>query len=157
MYYIYHIPGVKIGCTVNIKNRMTEQGFSEWEILEQHEDGWLAGDRELELQKQYGYRVDNCHYMISLQNRPKGFKDPSAAGKKGAWVLELYRESNALKLKERMANRTPEEIQAHNKKVSDARMSKGTHPSQRVGTCDKCGRAIIGAGPLGRHKKNCNV
>ena len=72
MYYIYHIPGVKIGCTNNVEHRMAEQGFSEWEILEQHEDGWLAGDREQELQKQYGYRVDNVHYMIALQNREIG-------------------------------------------------------------------------------------
>ena len=37
---------------------------------ETHEDGWLAGDREIELQKEYGYSVDKSHYMISVQNRP---------------------------------------------------------------------------------------
>jgi hypothetical protein len=68
MHYIYHIPGVKIGCTKNIKQRMRVQGFTEWEILEEHEDGWLAGDREIELQKQYGYPVDNSHYMVSIKN-----------------------------------------------------------------------------------------
>ncbi len=70
-YYIYHIPGIKIGCTSELQKRMSDQGFTEWEILETHTDGWLAGDREIELQKEYGYKVDTCHYMISLQNRPK--------------------------------------------------------------------------------------
>ena len=70
-YYIYHIPGVKIGCTNDLLKRMADQGFTDWEILEEHSDGWLAGDREIELQKEYGYRVDKVHYMISLQNRPK--------------------------------------------------------------------------------------
>ena len=70
-YYIYHIPGVKIGCTKQLQKRMTDQGFTNWEILEEHSDGWLAGDREIELQKEYGYPVDKSHYMISLQNRPK--------------------------------------------------------------------------------------
>ena len=51
MYYIYHIPGVKIGCTNDLDKRMSDQGFTNWEILETHEDGWVAGDREIELQK----------------------------------------------------------------------------------------------------------
>lgn len=68
MYYIYHIPGVKIGCTKQFEKRISAQGFTDYEILEQHEDGWIAGDRELELQKEYDYPVDAVHYMISLQN-----------------------------------------------------------------------------------------
>ena len=69
IYYIYHIPEVKIGCTNNLDKRMADQGFTDWEILETHEDGWIAGDREIELQKQYGYPVDKSHYMVSLNNR----------------------------------------------------------------------------------------
>lgn len=72
MHYIYHIPGVKIGCTRQLEKRMADQGFSEWEILEQHEDGWHAGDREIELQIEMGYPVDTCHYMVALENRAKG-------------------------------------------------------------------------------------
>ena len=68
-YYIYHVPGVKIGCTKELAKRMRDQGFTDWEILEEHTDGWLAGDREIELQKEYGYPVDKSHYMVSLQNR----------------------------------------------------------------------------------------
>ena len=87
MYYIYHIPGVKIGCTKDLLKRMADQSFTEWEILEEHTDGWLAGDREIELQKQYGYPVDKSHYMVSLENRRKG---SSIAGKKhvesGHWA-----------------------------------------------------------------------
>ena len=69
-YYIYHILGIKIGCTEDLEKRMADQGFTEWEILETHTDGWIAGDREIELQKQYGYPVDKVHYMISRRNRP---------------------------------------------------------------------------------------
>ena len=71
MYYIYHIPGDKIGCTKDLIKRMADQGFTDWEILEEHTEGWLAGDRERELQKEYGYPLDKVHYMISLRNRPK--------------------------------------------------------------------------------------
>ena len=71
-YYIYHIQGVKIGMTDDLLRRMKEQGYTKWEVLEVHTDPWLGGDRELELQAEYGYRVDSCHYMVSIENRRKG-------------------------------------------------------------------------------------
>ena len=58
-YYIYHIPGVKIGCTKNLKHRIKSQGFIEYEILEEHYDINLASDRERQLQRKYGYQVDS--------------------------------------------------------------------------------------------------
>ena len=61
-YYIYHIPGVKIGCTKKPKNRVREQGYSEYEVLEVHTDKNIAAEREIELQKQYGYKVDAIKY-----------------------------------------------------------------------------------------------
>jgi len=63
MYYIYHIPGIKIGCTIDYPYRCIKQNYTEYELLETYEDGWIAGDREIELQKQYGYPVDRQHYM----------------------------------------------------------------------------------------------
>ena len=68
MYTIYEIPGVKIGCTVDLKTRMRRQGFTEWVVLEEHTDPQIAGDRELELQKQKGYRVDDNHYLHMVGN-----------------------------------------------------------------------------------------
>lgn len=71
-YYIYHIRDVKIGCTTEIIKRMNDQGFTDWEILEEHTDIHIASEREQELQKQYGYRVDSIPYYQSIANRPKG-------------------------------------------------------------------------------------
>ena len=62
-YYIYHIPAVKIGVTKNVKRRVIKnQGFSEYEILEEHTDIYKVSDREQQLQKQYGYKVDKIPY-----------------------------------------------------------------------------------------------
>jgi hypothetical protein len=74
MYYIYHIPGVKIGCSIQPKIRVKAQGYTEYEILEEHNNKKIASYREVELQKKYGYVIDNCKYD---QN------DYSAMGKKG--------------------------------------------------------------------------
>ena len=64
-YYIYHIPGKKIGVTRNLLDRvMYQQGYkpSEYEVLESSEDINYISSREIELQKSYGYKVDRKLY-----------------------------------------------------------------------------------------------
>ncbi len=73
MYKIYHIPGKKIGVTRNLNKRVTEQqGYApdEYEVLEQSEDINYISDREIELQKSYGYKVDRQSYR-NLINKNK--------------------------------------------------------------------------------------
>jgi hypothetical protein len=62
MYYIYHIEGIKIGCSMYPKRRVKVQGYDIFEILEQHIDKNTASIREIELQKQYGYSIDRVKY-----------------------------------------------------------------------------------------------
>ncbi len=65
MYYLYHIPGKKIGVTRNLNNRVTLiQGYkpNEYEVLDQSDDIDYISDKEIELQKSYGYRVDRQLY-----------------------------------------------------------------------------------------------
>ena len=74
MYYIYHIPGKKIGVTRNLKNRVTlMQGYKkgEYEVLETHEDIDYVSKRELELQNEYGYKIDNKSYkeLVNKNNK----------------------------------------------------------------------------------------
>jgi len=64
-YYLYEIPGKKIGVTCDIYNRVTvQQGYEdhEYKVLEMSEDIDYISDREIELQKQYGYKVDRKLY-----------------------------------------------------------------------------------------------
>ena len=65
MYYIYHIPGKKIGVTCNLNRRVTiTQGYSpdEYEVLDQSDDINYISEKEIELQKSYGYKVDRKKY-----------------------------------------------------------------------------------------------
>jgi len=74
MYYIYHIPGKKIGVTRNLNNRVTLiQGYkeTEYEVLEQSDDIDYISDREIELQKSYGYKVDLKKYKNLNFNKMK--------------------------------------------------------------------------------------
>jgi len=71
-YFIYHIPGVKIGVTQNIKHRIvTTQKFTEYEILEEHTNAKEVSKREKILQAQYGYPVDKIEYWKTLRWQKK--------------------------------------------------------------------------------------
>ena len=64
-YIIYHIPGKKIGVTNDLYNRVeSQQGYEvgEYEILESSDDIDYISKRELELQEEYGYKVDRIPY-----------------------------------------------------------------------------------------------
>jgi len=64
-YVIYHIPGKKIGVTNNVKYRVEEQqGYNEgeYEILIMSDDIDYVSHKELELQREYGYKVDEKLY-----------------------------------------------------------------------------------------------
>jgi len=64
-YFIYHIPGKKIGVTCDLINRVTvQQGYApgEYEILEEHDDIDVVSVREIQLQKAFGYKVDRTLY-----------------------------------------------------------------------------------------------
>ena len=74
MYYLYHIPGKKIGVTRNLNTRVTLiQGYkeNEYEVLEQSDDIDYISDREIELQKSYGYKVDLKKYKNLKFNKMK--------------------------------------------------------------------------------------
>ena len=65
MYYLYHIPGKKIGVTSNLNTRVTlTQGYNpdEYEVLDQSDDIDYISEKEIELQKSYGYKVDRKKY-----------------------------------------------------------------------------------------------
>jgi len=73
-YYLYHIPGKKIGVTRDLISRVVDQqGYSldEVEVLEQSTDIDYISDLELELQQSYGYRVDRQKYKDLYINKIK--------------------------------------------------------------------------------------
>ena len=72
MYYLYHIPGKKIGVTTNLLKRVTKtQGYKsgEYEILLSSDDIDFISDQERELQKKFGYKVDITPYNKLLKTK----------------------------------------------------------------------------------------
>ena len=76
-YYIYHIPGKKIGVTRDLKERVTEQqGYDEdeYEVLMESDDILEISKNELLLQEVYGYKVDRIPYNELKFNKNKNMK-----------------------------------------------------------------------------------
>lgn len=74
IYYLYHIPGKKIGVTRNLNKRLTvQQGYqpSEYEVLETSLDMNYISSREAELQSVYGYKIDRDTYKDLMTNLKK--------------------------------------------------------------------------------------
>ena len=65
IYYIYHIPGKKVGVTTNLKRRVEDQqgyGPGEYEILARRHDIVEAAKYEAMYQRLHGYPVDIVPY-----------------------------------------------------------------------------------------------
>jgi len=74
MYYLYHIPGKKIGITTNLKSRVEDQqgyGKDEYDIVLKTDDINIASEAEISLQKAFGYRVDITPYNKLNCNKNK--------------------------------------------------------------------------------------
>ena len=64
-YYLYHIPGKKIGVTRDLKERVErQQGYNsdEYQVILTSKDIDFISNEEIELQKFYGYRIDEVPY-----------------------------------------------------------------------------------------------
>ena len=111
MYYIYHIPNYvwkdgrigKIGCTTNLKERVKkQQGYTDYEILEEHTCIDTVSKRELELQEEYGYPIDTVPYKkvyhqrkntSSLEARTKGGITQGNINKKNGHIYKLGKQN----------------------------------------------------------------
>jgi len=73
-YYLYHIPGKKIGVTRDLEERVTnQQGYEphEYEVLYKSEDiNWIS-ELEINFQKAFGYKVDMKPYNKLNNNKMK--------------------------------------------------------------------------------------
>ena len=71
-YYLYHVKGLKIGVTNNVKRRVEEeQGFTsdEYEILASSADKEIISRMEFDQQRKFGYSTDRESYAQAT--RPK--------------------------------------------------------------------------------------
>jgi hypothetical protein len=74
MYYIYHIPGKKVGCTKRLEQRLKEQKvkLSDCDRIITTPCIKKASQIEKELQIEYGYKIDAIDYQKMHEFSKKG-------------------------------------------------------------------------------------
>ena len=80
VYYIYHIPGKKIGVTTNIQRRVIDmQGYKEgdFEILSQSTNKERISALEFDFQRLYGYTTDRQSYSEATSRQPYAGDKPN--------------------------------------------------------------------------------
>jgi hypothetical protein len=141
MYYIYHIPGIKIGCSINPKIRVKAQKYDYFEILEQHSDINVAAIREIELQKQYGYHIDKGSNVYSVKFFTKMGK---IGGSKNTPAQQKARAENRKKSKTRLNSKIQSEL------------AKKAFKAQNVELiCPHCSKVGIGRVMYRHHFDRC--
>ena len=72
MFYIYHIKGVKIGCTNDLKKRVEKvQGYKDYEILATTDSIKKASKLEIYYQNKLNYKQDKNSYLQLTINKLK--------------------------------------------------------------------------------------
>lgn len=96
MYYIYHIKGVKWGCTVQLKERLRNQGYSFCDLDDVIAivDEIEATNLEIELNKKYGYKQDNIPYKQTIINQSKSSKKRLLTNEQLQIIKETHWPSN---------------------------------------------------------------
>jgi len=123
-YKIYHIPGVKIGVSMRLRERLRDQGYTldDAEVIEEHDDIDFVSVREKQLQSKYGYGADSSTYLKSVQNSRKG--DRSEIARKGWDKRDLEDcKSNISKSLSKLYQSNPSSI-GRGETHSQARLSK---------------------------------
>jgi hypothetical protein len=149
VFKIYHIPKYVHSCGSVGKVGLTEQKvetrmkgnlfksvepFDFWEVLEEHDCISKASDREIELQKQYGYKVDTVRYEDFMKNRNTkgGYTDANRRGlSEKYWGTDKHRENGS-------------------------KIGKVTQIYLRdTKVCDKCGKEVDVGNYAKHHGINC--
>ena len=143
MYYIYHIPGIKIGCSINPKVRVKAQGYSDFKILEEYTDIEVASKREIELQIEFGYKVDKGSRIYS----PHFFTDMGKkGGNKNTKKQQIARAENRKKSKVFLDSKIQTEL------------GKRGHAAQNIElTCPYCNKIGVGRVMYRHHFNRCKL
>ena len=99
-YYLYHIPGKKIGVTRNLEERVhKQQGYNkdEYTILAESKDITEISNLEIQMQKAFGYKLDRqlyknlkCNNKMEFCKSFNGRTEKIEKGMKVPVIISVY-------------------------------------------------------------------
>ena len=140
MFYLYHIKGIKWGCTKRLEQRLKAQGYttSDCQNIIEVNDINEASDMERELNLQYGYgwnKNQDYRKITKFSENIRNSNHPSILGKTfGKYNLKSTKESCAKGGK-----------------------IVGNDVGNRIHTCQYCGKVGKGRTMYRWHMDNCKL
>ena len=150
-YYVYHIPGVKVGCTTNLQRRVTDQqGYNsdEYEVLLETKDINEASIKEQVSQLEFGYKKDLKLYknLFKKQRMKKHSSSPATTTFKTP-----KSELNAKFLADLKIKNTYGEFKLDTTDKIDWVISNAVSSQIGPSTCYVYNKAMAKAGPFQKH------
>jgi hypothetical protein len=97
MYTVYHIPGVKVGCSKRVEARVKEQGYNVYEVLEVCLTAREASEKELRWQEQLGYGRDNFSTYLDNLKMAAAARNPQVIIKRAITLKQTIKTSEKWK------------------------------------------------------------
>ena len=150
-YYVYHIPGVKVGCTTNLERRVTkQQGYNsgEYEVLLETKDITEASTKEQVSQLKFGYKKDLKLYknLFKKQRMKKHSSSPATT------TFKIPKsELNAKFLADLKIKNTYGEFKLDTTDKIDWVISNAVSSQFGPATCYIYNKAMAKAGPFQKH------
>lgn len=153
-YTIYHIPGVKVGCTKrSVTKRVNEQGYTEYEVLGVYTDINEAAEREREFQLQLGYGLD-CNELYNERYIANGIKTASI-NKKSGHLDKIQIEGGRVQGNINKQTGHIQKIQLENAKNPKKSWKTLYELNQQYKTCPHCNMVTRAAGYNRWHGDKC--
>lgn len=115
-YYLYHIPGLKIGVTSNIQKRVIDQqGYKagEYEILASSDDKDVISEMEFNHQRSFGYETDRQSYLqVTREKQPYAGDKPNVTNQTVTFPCPV------VKLENWITDRLPLSIKLPNESIA---------------------------------------
>ena len=150
-YYVYHIPGVKVGCTTNLRRRVTDQqGYNsnEYEVLLETKNINEASIKEQVSQLEFGYKKDLKLYknLFKKQRMKKHSSSPATT------TFKIPKsELNAKFLADLKIKNTYGEFKLDTTDKIDWIISNAVSSQFGPATCYIYNKAMAKAGPFQKH------
>lgn len=139
MFYLYHIKGVKWGCTKRLEQRLKKQGYSISDldrlIIVSNVDKAAEMEKELNLEYRYNNQLTDYRQITKASEKIRNSNHPSILGKTfGKYNLKSTKESCA----------------------KGGKMI-GNIVGNRIHTCQYCGKIGKGRAMYRWHMDNCKL
>jgi rubrerythrin len=147
----------KIGCDQAYPNRPLEQGLTQYFAIEEHEDIMIASEREIELQKEHGVRVDGTPYWKTKVNASKAAKNALRKGTHNFQTMSKeQRSENAKRTTIFKNSEFQSEMGRRTKGIPRPHAAAFAKALNTLWTCEHCGTTGKGRGNYKRyHHDNC--